>query len=148
MSPMCSEYRVTPLSGSTQNCEEARFAGPFCCTTHLAAARQSRHAVAMMTSTMVKETPLLIACPRCNIAYPEDEPHECADLRRRRRFWALELAIGIELSVVGAVAGSLWYALAQGGYTDSILGIILGVFTIMGLGLGVWLVVTRLTPLR
>ena len=95
---------------------------------------------------MEGETPLLVACPRCTVAYPEGEPHECANLRRRRRFWALELAIGLTLSVVGALAGFLWTALAQGGYTDSLAGIVLPVFTIVCLGLGVWLVVTRLGP--
>jgi hypothetical protein len=95
---------------------------------------------------MERETPLLVACPRCNVAYPEGEPHECADVRRRRRFWPLELAIGMTLLVVGALAGLLWGALRQGGYTDSLAGIVLPVFTIMCLGLGVWLVVTRLGP--
>ena len=95
---------------------------------------------------MERETPLLVACPRCTVAYPEGEPHECVDLRRRRRFWALELAIGMTLLVVGALAGFLWIALAQGGFTDSLAGIVLPVLTIMALGLGLWLVVTRLGP--
>lgn len=95
---------------------------------------------------METETPFLVACPRCTIAYPENEPHECADLRRRRRFWPLEMAIGITLLVVGAFAGFVWKVLAQGGYLDSVAGIVVPVFTILCLGLGLWLVVTRLGP--
>jgi hypothetical protein len=95
---------------------------------------------------MERETPLLVACPRCTVAYPEGEPHECADLRRHRRFWPLKLAIGIALSVVGALAALLWNGLAQAGYTDSLVRIGLPVFTIVCLGVGIWLVVTRVGP--